>query len=503
MFAGLGVGDNMAITSLRALLFTAGGVVAVGGVAYLSGAFEKPATPPATQAEAPAQSTPETAAPEAPAPDTNEAKTASGTQERVPAASAGDGQAEPQNTQAENTPPQAAAQTPATAVVAPTFDVVRIEGNGSAVIAGKAVAGAKVEIVHGSIVLGETTAGADGTFAIVLNDPLKPGDYQIVLRSTAPDGVVATSEQTAVISVPEKADGQVLAMVEEPGKPAELLTVPESQKKEPDAAGQQAAEQPAEASGENAAPKPAPEGEQAEPQAAAPAAEQPAEANKPAATPEPVTTVAGPKVVVEAVEIDGSKVFVAGLADPGRKVRAYANDMLLGDAVTSPDGHFLVEAQRNLEVGQYSVRVDALDAEGKVVARATVPFEREPGEAIAAVAPQAAKSAPAGTDNSAQPATAAPAGGEQAGVPETAAPKLEHADGAVIIRRGDSLWRISRRVYGHGIRYSTIYLANQKQIADPDKIWPGQVFTVPEKSSEGEAADLKALGDQATTVPAQ
>ncbi len=294
MFAGLGVGDNMAITSLRALLFTAGGVVAVGGVAYLSGAFEKPATPPATQAEAPAQSTPETAAPEAPAPDTKEAKTASGTQERVPAASAGDGQAEPQNTQAENTPPQAAAQTPATAVVAPTFDVVRIEGNGSAVIAGKAVAGAKVEIVHGSIVLGETTAGADGTFAIVLNDPLKPGDYQIVLRSTAPDGVVATSEQTAVISVPEKADGQVLAMVEEPGKPAELLTVPESQKKEPDAAGQQAAEQPAEASGENAAPKPAPEGEQAEPQAAAPAAEQPAEANKPAATPEPVTTVAGP-----------------------------------------------------------------------------------------------------------------------------------------------------------------------------------------------------------------
>jgi nucleoid-associated protein YgaU len=83
------------------------------------------------------------------------------------------------------------------------------------------------------------------------------------------------------------------------------------------------------------------------------------------------------------------------------------------------------------------------------------------------------------------------------------APKLQHADGAVIIRRGDSLWRISRRVYGHGIRYSTIYLANQKQISDPDRIWPGQVFTVPEKSKEGESADLKALGDQATTAPAQ
>ncbi len=72
--------------------------------------------------------------------------------------------------------------------------------------------------------------------------------------------------------------------------------------------------------------------------------------------------------------------------------------------------------------------------------------------------------------------------------------------GAVIIRRGDSLWRISRRVYGHGMRYSTIYLANQEQIRDPDRIWPGQVFRVPEKTKEGEAADMTAIGDQATTT---
>ncbi|RUT99078.1 LysM peptidoglycan-binding domain-containing protein, partial [Mesorhizobium sp. M7A.T.Ca.TU.009.01.3.2] len=88
-------------------------------------------------------------------------------------------------------------------------------------------------------------------------------------------------------------------------------------------------------------------------------------------------------------------------------------------------------------------------------------------------------------------------------VPETVAPKLEHADGAVIIRRNDTLWRISRRVYGHGVRFSTIYLANQDQISDPDRIWPGQVFKVPEKSKEGEAADLKAMGEQATTAPAK
>lgn len=89
-----------------------------------------------------------------------------------------------------------------------------------------------------------------------------------------------------------------------------------------------------------------------------------------------------------------------------------------------------------------------------------------------------------------------------AGVPEVLAPKLQSVDSAVIIRRGDTLWRLSYRVYGRGVRYSTIYLANQSQIEDPDRIWPGQVFKLPEKSNDGKAdADLGRLGDRATTVP--
>ena len=50
------------------------------------------------------------------------------------------------------------------------------------------------------------------------------------------------------------------------------------------------------------------------------------------------------------------------------------------------------------------------------------------------------------------------------------------------------------------MRYSTIYLANQQQISNPDRIWPGQVFKVPQKSKEGETADMKTLGDQATVT---
>ena len=61
---------------------------------------------------------------------------------------------------------------------------------------------------------------------------------------------------------------------------------------------------------------------------------------------------------------------------------------------------------------------------------------------------------------------------------------LKASKTSVIIRRGDTLWQISRRIYGKGVRYTTIYLANEAQISDPDRILPGQVFGVPDKTAE-------------------
>src|SRR5690606_24508563 len=57
------------------------------------------------------------------------------------------------------------------------------------------------------------------------------------------------------------------------------------------------------------------------------------------------------------------------------------------------------------------------------------------------------------------------------------------ASGKAIIRRGDNLWTIARRVYGSGYRYTTIYRANQGQIRNPNLIYPGQVFELPEQAS--------------------
>ena len=73
---------------------------------------------------------------------------------------------------------------------------------------------------------------------------------------------------------------------------------------------------------------------------------------------------------------------------------------------------------------------------------------------------------------------------------------LERSDGAVIIRKGDTLWHISRRVYGRGIRYTTIYQANKDQIRNPNRIYPGQTFALPGQSEDGETADLEAIKDR-------
>lgn len=442
-------------------------------------------------------------------------------------------------------------------VQAPAFDLLRVEPSGDVVIAGTAAPGSALEIVSGSDVLAKVQAGPSGDFAAVLNEPLKPGDYQIVLRATGTDGTVVNSTGTAIVSVPETDKGEVLALVEEPGKASRLISATggtgadaAAQTEAPAASAEPAkpaemaqAEKPAEtaqaSAGDSTETSAPPAAETAAPQEETVAkAEQPATAESTAPNAQeqgataPVTEVAKPDVAIEAVEIEGDSVFVAGAAKPGETVRVYANDILLGDSKTSPQGRFLIEAKRDLPQGDYIIRADVIGADGaEVVARAAVPFQREAGEKVAAVAPaESAASEPAPVTGEAaasapesEPADATAASGEPAGTAEPAeqaaaaaepateaagegtadvaanqptAEPLKGVDHAVIIRRGDTLWRISKRVYGRGTRYTTIYKANQKQIRNPDMIFPGQTFMVPDKSENGETADMKKLRPQ-------
>lgn len=553
-----------------------GGTVAAAGAAYVGGVFDSPA---------PGSAPVEAAVQQKPAGQTGSAKEAAesgaadaggatqGSEEQKVASLPANGGTADASSGAEE-PAAAAGEEPAAPdIKVPVFDLVRVEPDGSVVIAGSAAPGSVVELIAGATVIGTATAGQTGDFAVVLDEPLKPGDYTVVLRATSGDNVVASSTQTAVIAVPESRNGQVLALVEEPGEPSRLITVPSAPAAETPAAENTgvaaAGDEPAEtaapaevAAAEDDGKTLAGDQETAASDSAAPAAaegstvvaEEPkpdtaAGENQVAAAAQtedkPVPSAPPARVAVEAVEIEGRKVFVAGRTEAGTTVRVYANDILLGQAVASEGGRFLIEAERELPVGDYIVRADMLKTgTADVVARAAVPFEREEGENVAAVAPQEVTAAggeavqPAGSDNEVSAQSSGQTDGNQAaptqvaaleggeakaaedasspagevasasvesssgGAPASAtgdaatAPKLESVGGAVIIRRGDTLWRLSRRVYGRGVRYTTIYLANQEQISDPDRIWPGQVFSVPSETDEGEAADMSAVAEQ-------
>lgn len=581
----------MANTARKILLFLAGMVIFGLGAAYFAGVFD-----PAVERQPEEAAARHEAAPAAPAEST--AKTARPLAESGDAQPAGE-EAETASSEAQETVEEAQGAGTQPEVVVPAFDLLRVEPDGSMVVAGRAAPGAQVEILRGSSVLATTQAGPHGDFAAVLDRALKPGEHNIVLRSTNQENLAATSVETAIVSIPSGKSGDVVALVQQPGEPSRLITVPparqpqggDASRKSPAAdagqgargtqealpqgesdtmAGEDAGRGHADDSGKQAAGESAPAaprqqagaggtGEENAQDDASPTSDASGTAgamaearDEPAAARSEGAGAAGgqpPSVAseerrtrdagrvpgnaaspfIEAVEIDGREVFVAGRAEPGRRVRVYANDILLGQATVSSQGRFLVETERDLPVGDYIIRADVLDRSGKVIARAAVPFQRPAGEQVAAVAPDQrgeassadnarAQSVP--TDARQEDGERQPSG-EDGGVAESAAaaredgnaaasgditlpdlgdtalaPALEPAEGAVIIRRGDTLWHISRRVYGRGIRYTTIYLANQDQIRDPDLIWPGQIFTLPGETREGERADFGALGER-------
>ena len=49
-----------------------------------------------------------------------------------------------------------------------------------------------------------------------------------------------------------------------------------------------------------------------------------------------------------------------------------------------------------------------------------------------------------------------------------------------VVKRGEWLWDIARKEYGTAIGWFRIYEANREKIADPELIYPGQQFIIPE-----------------------
>ncbi|MED4971312.1 LysM peptidoglycan-binding domain-containing protein [Parageobacillus toebii] len=59
-------------------------------------------------------------------------------------------------------------------------------------------------------------------------------------------------------------------------------------------------------------------------------------------------------------------------------------------------------------------------------------------------------------------------------------PKQEDKPKIYVVRKGDSLWAIAKRIYNDGSKWPTIYNANKKVIGkNPNLIYPGQKLVIP------------------------
>ena len=302
-------------------------------------------------------------------------------------------------------PPADSGKTPPAGPAVPTFDVVRVEADGSVVIAGKAAPDAQVELLSGATVLASTKASAGRRFrdrARRAAEARRLPDHLARHPARRRCGGVARDRRAVYPRDAGRAGSRHGRAAGRGERDIDCAT--------PEAPAAPAPQSPRSKRWQRRRPMHAPKTEAAappattEPQPPAVAAVTPPATDQPAPAPAPAEV----KVTVEAVEIEGPKIFVAGSSEPGRMIRAYANEIVLGETRVSSGGRFLVEAERDLPVGNYIIRADVLDSDGvKVIARAAVPFEREPGEDIAAVAPPAdAAAEPPATVAAAEPARA-------------------------------------------------------------------------------------------------
>ena len=140
----------------------------------------------------------------------------------------------------------------------------------------------------------------------------------------------------------------------------------------------------------------------------------------------------------------------------GRGLAGSQIDVLLGAERVArlqvgADGAWVV-LLADVAPGIYTLRVQQRDASGKLLDQIETPFKREDPAAVRAVA--------------------AP---EVAAVGQPVLPDVTR----VTVQPGFTLWRIARENYGRGILYVQVFEANRDKIRNPNLIYPGQVFTVP------------------------
>ena len=110
--------------------------------------------------------------------------------------------AAPPGNESRSAPPETPIAAPS--FVRPTFDVVRVNREGNAVIAGRASPGSEVTVHVGEDVIGTVTADDGGEWVLVPEARLESGSQTLSLRARGEEGEAAKSEDVVVVVIPER-----------------------------------------------------------------------------------------------------------------------------------------------------------------------------------------------------------------------------------------------------------------------------------------------------------
>ena len=373
------------------------------------------------------------------------------------------------------------------------FDIVRVEADGETVIAGRAASNSGIALFLDGESVAETSADGAGNFVALLSLGRSDVPRVLTLLEKFSDGEEAFADQSVILAP----SPEVLLAEEAPAAQEETVEVVESE--EPESSEPVVEEEIAEAEvAEDVTPEPVEVAEAIEEptetvvaettaeesvqeesvtvavttEDAAPEAVAEAPEAEVSSTPETESADAAPTIlladsegvrviqsggegpqIVDNVSIDAisydseGEVALTGRSSGQTTVRVYINNQAILDTDIGEDGQWRADLPE-IDTGTYTLRVDELDAEGTVVSRAETPFRREPVAAIQAL------------DDG--------AGTERAPV------------ALITVQPGNTLWGIAREKYGEGLLYVRVFEANSERIRDPDLIYPGQIFTVPD-----------------------
>ena len=331
--------------------------------------------------------------------------------------------------------------------IVPTFDTVRVEPTGEALIAGRAEPGSEVVIKFNGMTVGTAMANADGAFVVTPDKPLPSGPGALSIESKSNELVIASADSVAVDVKAGAVDTPLVAVLK-PNEPTKVIQAPAAQ--------------------------------------------------KPVLPPSKT-------VNLDTVDYDQTGNIVFGGRGPaGSKVQIYVDNKAYGLADIGGGGTWTFAGLSPLTVGPHALRADEIGGDGAVKSRIEMPFYREEPSKVATTAPVVVAEQPVAPVNpvevakveeapaasttevakAPEPAAEAPAV-VAAQVPAVAEPASETPaiPGQIIIQPGNNLWKLSRQIYGHGIMYTVIYEANKGQIRRPELIYPGQVFLTPDAAA--------------------